>query len=103
MFNTGQNGAGQPVTIDSDKVPMAKRAQEFAKRAVALLKKHNNKLPKEYLCSDSRHDQKVQVYDDHRKVANGGKWTCRHERLRDSGKCRKHKDATLAYFAILNY
>merc|ERR1711871_162822 len=101
-LNTGRRQPGDPVSMDRPgEKPVANQANVFAEHAVALLKKHNNKLPKKHLCSDSRHDNKVQLYGPNGprngEVANGGEWTCNRKR------CRKHKDATLAHFAILNY
>ena len=63
---------------------------------MALLKRHNNKLPKRYACSDTRHQWKYQKRRKW-KLFGSRKWHCRHV------GCPKTKDATLARFAILNF
>ena len=63
---------------------------------MALPKRHNNKLPKRYACSDTRHRWMYQYHRNGRPIY-GGRWYCFFQR------CPNTKDATLARFAILNF
>ena len=101
--------------IADTKGGMKAARKKFARAAVKLLKKHNNKLPPEHQCSDHRHRFLVQRKDlsmcstqkkrcktsrtvGKRCMVTCGIWGVTHMR-RDA----KHMDATLAKLAILNF
>ena len=94
-FNTRSD---RILSIANAKGGMLRQARQFGKLAKALLKKHNNTLPEKYACSDSRNTFKYQ-----RKPRNGRTTRRRRGGWRCFQGCKKHKDATLAQFAILNF
>jgi len=86
------------VSIADAEGGMLKQAQKFGELAAALLKKHANTLPEEYACSDTRHEWKVE------QRKHRGRWNCwKKGTPGDPHGCEKHKDATLARLAILNF
>merc|ERR1711924_498431 len=69
---------------------MGAQRKEFGRLAKKLLKKHNNKLPEKYQCSDSRHRFLYQNKHNNK----WGYFVNKHNR---------HRDAELAKNSLLNY
>lgn len=104
-YNTKQ--ASTVMTILDAKGGMTTQAHKFGEAATKLLKKHNNTLPEEHWCSDTRHQfvQQIKVPKNARNSGKGkrkGKtetsYSYRWQDMRTT-----HKDATLARFATLNF
>jgi len=90
---------GWNAQYDKSKTTMKTQREDFARHAVALLKKHNNRLPAKYQCSDERHPFMYQKALG-KTERDRKQW---HHWQNGPTLNGKHEDATLAYFTILKY
>jgi len=90
--STINDSLGKGVNLVSISHGMLTQAKEFGWQAKASLKKHYNKLPAKYRCSDHRHTEMIKPT-----------WPATSQEKCYTATCAKTKDAALARFAIFNF